>query len=985
MPDSVGSDDYWSQAVNLFTGYPMPERAHLFEKISSDEGIPLFRMDIRKEKLRAITEEEFSTISGWGKSSGEDYDLAFYGSDAGPLLIKVRIVFIGVPSDGKGRARLHDEGEISSGSPFKGPSSGIEWDSSAMAQYISGPKVALDKFVNYHTTRGVAWSGATIPDSDAVDLKSFERTARAFDRAAMFFVDHGKTVAAWEKQLGSEQAAWKGKAAGVFWHLIHQVNKNYESYVEQLGGAKYRSSHTTVDGYTPGSRYGDSLALAQRQLYNRGVNLLNAWDRWADSGLHDPHRWLLMVLDDLGRWLLGNNVLQVAENGATYAGFQQLHPIYGDLSKLENWKKVGDEAVRFWNQHVDNWLTPVAAQAISTLKSNWIDDGANFDETLTTKDTSTLSAAYNNEQNEIDRDKANEDQQNLNDILNKNGRNANDLNENLKDGLGNLGKNLNQGLGGIGDGLNNNLNNLGKNLGGVGDGLNNLGKNLNQSLGGIGDGLDNGLTDLTGGSGGSLNNPDLTQGGLGNDGLVPSTLFSSGGPLNTGLGNLNEPWNDGNSGPNSLTNPDGSNTRLNSDGSLTTLFPDGSQSTFNPSTGTMTTTSSGGKNSVLDLGGGRKLTNPDGSTTVLNNDGSLTTTYPDGSTTTVDPSTGSVLTTDPDGSTTQSLLNPHVGTFSTPGGGTGVLNSDGSLSTTYPDGTNETINPATHTVTTTSPDVTVHTSHLDPGGRFTNPDGSVTTLNDDGSLTTKFPDGTVQTVTSDGTLQTTRPDGTTSTTQLNSGLGSDLTSGLGLDGGTGYGDFSLPDLQNSFGSLPHDSPLNTESGLFGSPGISDQGGGDLPSYDEFDDTPFTGGTLGGPSGTGGGGTDSSAASAGMPLNPGLAGMGGMGGMGGGPGGGSGSANGERVRTVHGDSDGADLRKRRKPLGGQDEEEEEEDDVIVGPRPMATTGTGISPAPGESTQQGRSTESAKRPRASYVVKKDEDVWGSDSNGAPAAIG
>ena len=52
MPDNsqprYDADDTWAKAVSLFTGFPMPSRAALFEKLSSSDGIPLFRMGIDK-------------------------------------------------------------------------------------------------------------------------------------------------------------------------------------------------------------------------------------------------------------------------------------------------------------------------------------------------------------------------------------------------------------------------------------------------------------------------------------------------------------------------------------------------------------------------------------------------------------------------------------------------------------------------------------------------------------------------------------------------------------------------------------------------------------------------------------------------------------------------------------------------------------------------------------------------------------------------
>jgi hypothetical protein len=244
MPATNDADDYWGKAVTLYTGYPVPSRKTVFDKLKSKEGIPLFRMDIQSMDVRAVTAEDYSAISGWMKHDGEDYDLVFYtaggdGAHSGVQMHRARIVLIGVPDDANGRARLLDSGEMINGGAFTGHY-GDQWDSGPMSQYISGAKAALDKLLADHTTRGFSYAGAPVADAEAVDLNSFERTAQAFDRATKFFIDQAAHLEQWETSLGSEQSSWKGQAAGVFWHLVHQLHKNYDSYVEQLGGSTTR-------------------------------------------------------------------------------------------------------------------------------------------------------------------------------------------------------------------------------------------------------------------------------------------------------------------------------------------------------------------------------------------------------------------------------------------------------------------------------------------------------------------------------------------------------------------------------------------------------------------------------------------------------------------------------------------------------------------------------------------------------------------------
>lgn len=859
-------DDYWGQAVTLFTGYPMPSRAGLFEKLKSKEGIPLFRMDIRSQSMRQLTDADYSAISGWHVADGDDYILTFVGTSGGAdgsnhqsadfNLYQAHIVLIGVPVDGNGRARLLDAGETFAGMPFTGHY-GDQWDNSGLAQYVSGAKAALDALAadSAHSTAGFSYNGASVADKDAVKLKSFEQTAQSFDRAKKFFADQAVVLKQWEDSLGGDDSAWQGQAAGVFRDLVHQLRKNYDAYVEQMGGATYAAQNTSLDYYTPRSPYSDALIKAQKDLWRQTVVLRTAWIAWANTGQHDPHRGLLEMLNELTAWVLENNVHQVSTRSVqgspryeASAAFRQSHPVYGNLNDVNNWKKVGEAAVKRWTTYVERQLLPYAKQALSDLNNAWIEALDPLEETLDAKDTSSLTEQYEGGHNE-----------------NGNGNGStDDLRQSLDNALNNLNTGINNSISGLGDGLS-----------GIGD-----------SLTGIGDGLGTGLNDLTTGLGAGLNG--LTSGlgaGLGN--------LSD---LNTGLtSNLGDGLNLGSGLGNGLTNPGGGTTTLNPDGTLTTTYPDGSVSIFDPSTGRITTTTKDGKSSTTDLNAGDSVTNPDGSVTTLNPDGTLTTTYPDGTVTTVDPATGVATTTDPDGNVT------------TTGLGSGLSNL-GDLG---------------------------HGLDLHDLDDFDH-------LNDSlGSLSSNL----------SGLSHS-----------LGTGSGTPLTSGLtGLD---------------DIGSLSGFSGLG--SGTTGSGGLLG------PSFEGYDDSPYTSGALGAPTGTSGESAESGAAN-GMPMMP-------MGGMGGAPGAAGGqSGTGERVRNVLTEPGaGGPLGGRSRRAGKNRSTADDEAEGTTAGRARvsaSSTGSPFGPQSDAGRRDGRRTESSgAEERASWLAdEEDEDVWGADEGGAPSVIG
>jgi uncharacterized protein YukE len=858
-------DDYWGQAVTLFTGYPMPSRAGLFEKLKSKEGIPLFRMDIRSESMRQLTDADYTAISGWHVASGDDYILTFVGTSKGTdgtdhqsadfNLYKAHIVFIGVPVDGNGQARLLDAGETFAGMPFTGHY-GDQWDNSTLAQYVSGAKAALDALADGdHTTAGFSYNGASVADKDAVKLKSFEQTAQSFDRAKKFFADQAVVLKQWEDSLGGDDSAWQGQAAGVFRDLVHQLRKNYDAYVEQMGGATYLAHSTSVDYYTPRSPYSDALIKAQKDLWRQTVVLRTAWIAWANTGQHDPHRGLLEMLNELTAWVLENNVHQVHSESrqgsprySATAAFKQSHPVYGNLNDVNNWKKVGEAAVKRWTTYIESQLLPYAKQALSDLNNAWIEALDPLEETLDAKDTSSLTEQYEGGHNENGNGNGSED----------------DLRQSLDNALNNLNTGISNSISGLGD-----------NLSGIGD-----------SLTGLGDNLGTGLNDLTTGLGAGLNGLTSNLGaGLGN--------LSD---LNTGLtSNLGDGLNLGSGLGSGLTNPGGGTTTLNPDGTLTTTYPDGSVSIFDPSTGRITTTTKDGKSTTTDLNAGDSITNPDGSITTLNPDGTLTTTYPDGTVTTVDPATGVATTTDPDGNVTTTDL----------GSGLSDLGDLG------------------------------HGLDLDDLDDFDHLNDSLGSLNSNLSGLSH---------------------------SLGAGSGTPLTSGLtGLDG---------------IGSLSGFTDLG--SGTTGSGGLLG------PSFEGYDDSPYTSGALGAPTGTSAESAESGAAN-GMPMMP----MGGMGGAPGATGGQSGT--GERVRNVLTEPGaGGSLGGRSRRAGKNRSTADDEAEGTTAGRARVSTSSTASPFAPQSDagrREGRRTESSgAEERASWLAdEEDEDVWGADEGGAPSVIG
>ncbi len=742
MAINYDTDDYWAQAVGLYTGFSMPSRKSLFDKLKSKEGIPLMRVNLVEHKGRAVDSQDYAASSGWQASHGEDYRLAFYTHHGGDKvrLYTADIVFIGTLADANGKSFLTESGATREGGKFTGKYKD-EWDDGDLWRYVSAPKFVLDALVNTYKTTDFSYNGVSVSDEDAVDLLSFERTAAAFDRAAGFFREQMNPLESWYTSLGGDKAAWKGQSSDVVRTLFQSLYKNYDSYTEQMGGREYTSDLTMLDGYQPKSTHAAGLRQAQWDLHWEAREMQAAWQTWAGSGEHDPHRALLEELEELTRWILVNNVPLVSvktphghvyydsdndgeedlwnvsnESGDTFGTFPGFsdNPGFGALDDINTWKRIGENAVARWNRNVEGYLVEAAKRSLSSLGKNWNTATGDVGKPVTDRNPHSLSETYEKQEAKSakeDAKKSADDTKKAWESLNDNLSQANSGNKEVFDSLSNGLKDANDNQ----VRLNNGLNGLGDSLS---DGLNDLGDGFTQSLNGGADGLGGGLNLSSGGGSGPGGGLNLSGGG--GSGLGGGLNLSGGGPdsggttlpLNGGLSNAigdaggthsaDQPLNSGihlptnpfqnggaltgggttNGGSSPLHQGGGGSTgaapRLDADGNLVVTHPDGSTTSLNPRTGTLVTTDRDGHTTTDRLTPGDIITNPDGSHTRLNADGTVTTEYKDGTKTVFDPSDGTLRTTDPDGHTRTTHLNRPIDLSDLTGNGNHLAHDGGS-------------------------------------------------------------------------------------------------------------------------------------------------------------------------------------------------------------------------------------------------------------------------------------------------------------------
>ncbi|MFE7647349.1 AAWKG family protein, partial [Streptomyces phaeoluteigriseus] len=416
------NNDNWKKAVDLLTGYVLPERKTLFDDLKGNDGIPLMHVRLDKHGGPEYA-SGFLSSSGW-KTHNTDYTIPFYRpSDdsqdvsAGKYLYRYRahITFLAsgqalppsgddvIPDYTKTSERLKDKGG------WNKEGEKLDWNTNALVRYVYGAKDALSQITMWpYSTHGFKNRGYPVNDADYVDLRTFTEAAKAFDRVVKFFEDSAGTVGKWDTEdIGEGSDSWDGTSAAIFKQLIHKLARNYEGYADQLNGKGGDSSAVTVDGVTVTSEPARALAEAQGVLLAQAQKLYDAWEAWKAES--NPQRWLYDMLQNARLTLFDTQYdktdIETVSSGGPYAtwhnyvvstaGFQNDIVIegksYGNPSEMTTWKAIADEAVRRWEQSVQDWLSTAGAEAIVDIHKAFKAAEKAFDTSITDKDDRPLS------------------------------------------------------------------------------------------------------------------------------------------------------------------------------------------------------------------------------------------------------------------------------------------------------------------------------------------------------------------------------------------------------------------------------------------------------------------------------------------------------------------------------------------------------------------------------------------------------------------
>ncbi|MFI1850926.1 AAWKG family protein, partial [Streptomyces sp. NPDC020480] len=393
MPFSKESDR-WQQAIYYFTGYEAPKIDTLFEEWFGNDEIPLMKVQLTKQKSVTYVDVDDLQwrIDNAGRNiSNTDFVIPFYktgdeeesGEEASGdevTYYKARFTLLGnhniedrpsggVYEGGKNKARYDND--------FKKSDKGTEWDTGPHTQYAYGTGRALEALLdNDGGTTGFEWNGISVPPERVVDLASFGRAADAFDRVARFYTYRQAELEEWHKRVGmQENEAWKGTAAGVFWHLIHMLNKRYEDYADDLrNGALF-------------SVPGDAIRIAGDVFKKAARGLQQDWATWERKD-GNPLSFLSDLLSKITDHVWDHNITKITykvhtrargETETTYHATGKFRQDavdekghnYGPLNSLDTWKAVGQAAIERWKKSVEENLVDSADFALRTVHDAW--------------------------------------------------------------------------------------------------------------------------------------------------------------------------------------------------------------------------------------------------------------------------------------------------------------------------------------------------------------------------------------------------------------------------------------------------------------------------------------------------------------------------------------------------------------------------------------------------------------------------------------
>ncbi|MGW3150335.1 AAWKG family protein, partial [Streptomyces sp. NPDC001177] len=382
------TDDYWAKAVELFTGYPVPPREGVFDHLIGNDGIPL--MDVSFSDLPSTPDTSIYKV----------VDKLFWreANSNGIVYVQIYVPFY-VPANGsrdrkvapgtklklrQAKIELLGTSSLDDGTPLRGAYEGGEfgdnWSNRALHQYAYGGGRALEALNWGRTTARFSWGGLHVPIADAVDYNSFDRAADAFTRAAIFFDNQRHVLERWQSQLGKEDSAWRGQAAGVFADLIGKLNKLYHDYGEDMPRVGVASS-----------RHAERLRRAREQFVNATNALHDEWLRWVDW-LGNPLQHLHNVLLDVTKNIWDHNISQVdlklweqGVSGGSNSGPSQIEKTeeiaetaaanfdvgmnkYGHYEDMGAWKKIGEDALASWQDSVVENLGKAAKTALMSVR-----------------------------------------------------------------------------------------------------------------------------------------------------------------------------------------------------------------------------------------------------------------------------------------------------------------------------------------------------------------------------------------------------------------------------------------------------------------------------------------------------------------------------------------------------------------------------------------------------------------------------------------